>query len=412
MENGNIITELRKVLNEKIKHKVAGYDIKEEFSWEFVKELAPLGIWGIIFPKEYGGLGASHKTYLRVLEELGAIDPSLALTVESHNSLAGNTINMFGSDEQKKKYLVPMAKGEALGAWCLTEPESGSDAKSLKTKAEDKGDHWLLNGSKVFITQGSVAKYYVIFAVTKAGTAGSGISVFVAESGTPGLEIAKKEKKMGLRASNTTQLDFMDMKIPKENLIGPLNRGFSAAMKVLDAGRVAISGISLGIARASIEHAINRAKLDLNWDPQLQPSLLTPLPRGERLGEGDEENSAISEGSLFPSVGLTATQKTIADYASQLHAVRSLATQAAELCESGDKSYSLQASMAKLLSGELAVSASTAMMDMFGEEAFLQSNAVGKLFRDSKLFTIGEGTSEVQRRIIGKQLLADTELLK
>ncbi|MBI4064408.1 MAG: acyl-CoA dehydrogenase family protein [Elusimicrobia bacterium] len=363
------------------------YNDKEEFPWDSVKALAPLGAWGMLFPKKYGGLGLGHVEYTKALEEFGRIDSSLALTAESHNSLCGSTILRFGNEEQRKKYLPKMARG-MMGAWALTEPEAGSDAKSLKTKAELKNDSWVLNGSKTFTTQGSVAGVYVIFASTTPGAEGRGISAFVAEPG-PGLTIGKTEKKMGLRASDTAQLHLVDLKLPKENLLGDLNRGFPIAMQILEAGRVAISGVSIGMARGAIE-----------WT----------LKETMRRGGDEARGRSLRKRWAGENPGLTATQKIIAQHTAKLHAVRMLTHYAAQLIDEG-KPFSFYASLAKLLSGELAMQAATEMLDILGDEARFMDNHVTKLFRDAKLYQIGEGTSEIQAMLIYRHLSSNLDLL-
>ncbi len=381
-----IVARVRHILETEVLQKSKEYDLKEEFPWDCVKALAPAGVWGMLFPKEYGGLGLTHRTYVQVLEELGRIDPSLALTAESHNSLCGNTILMFGTEAQKKKYLTQMASGKSMGAWALTEPEAGSDAKSIKTTAVPQGDYWIINGSKTFTTQGSVAGVYVIFAVTTPGAADQGISAFVTEK-DPCIEIGKKEKKMGLRGSDTAQLHLINLKIPKENLLGTQNRGFQMAMKVLDAGRVAISGISLGMARGALEEAIKKVISH-------QSSVIS------RKMRVDDKNA----------VGLTAARKIIAQYAARLHATRLLALYAADLLDK-KKRFAFYGSMAKLLSGELAMQAPTELLDLLGEDAMRFDNHVAKLFRDAKLYQIGEGTSEIQGLIISRYLFSNPDLL-
>ncbi len=357
------------------------YNRQEKFPWDCVKALAPLGVWGMIFPTEYGGLGLSHATYLRALEEFGRIDSSLALTAESHNSLCGNTIAIAGTEEQKRKYLPRMAKSEIMGAWALTESEAGSDAKAIKTQAQLEGEFWILNGSKTFTTQGSVAGVYVIFAVTSPDAEGQGISAFVAEPG-PGLEIGKVEKKMGLRASDTAQVHLVNFKIPKDNLLGGLNRGFPIAMKVLDAGRVAISGVSIGMARGAIEWTLK----SLRKQPKEIPGQAGP--------------------------GVRASHKTLANFTARLHSVRMLAICAAELLDQKRKRFSFYGSMAKLLSGELAMQTAAEMMNLIGEESILMNHQVGKIFRDSKLYQIGEGTSEIQSLLISRQIFGNPDLLR
>lgn len=384
-QDREFILRLRSALEQHLP-KLNEYDRKENFPWDVVKALAPLGAWGMIFPKKYDGLGLSHGVYVEALEEFGRIDSALALTAESHNSLCGNTILTFGNEAQKTKYLPKMAQG-MMGAWALTEPEAGSDAKSIKTRAEFKNGRWVLNGSKTFTTQGSVAGVYVIFAVTQAGAGDQGISAFVAEP-APGLTVGKVEKKMGLRASDTAQLHLVDLKLPKESLLGAEGRGFQIAMKILDAGRVAISGVSLGMARGAIEWAIEEIKKQ----------------------ENKQKPRSLRQRWLKPNAGLTGEQKILARYAARLHAVRFLTHYAANLIDQ-KKRFAFYASLAKLLSGELAMQAATDCLDLFGEAAARFDNHVAKIFRDGKLYQIGEGTSEIQAMIISRHLMSNPDLL-
>lgn len=373
----DFLQTLRQTLETEIGSRMLEYNNKEEFPWDCVKILAPLGVWGMIMPPKYGGLGLTHATYVQALEELGRIDSSLALTAESHNSLCANTILFAGTQTQKKKYLPVLSSGASLGAWALTEPGAGSDAKSIQTTAQEQEDGWALNGAKTFTTQGSVAGIYVIFAVTTPGEQAQGISAFVVEAGTPGLEVGKKEKKMGLHASDTAQLNITNLKIPKGNLLGEKNRGFQVAMKILEAGRVAISGVSLGMARSALEAAIECLRKKEKKD---KPAKETP--------------------------GLLASHKLIAQYSSRLHAVRHLTLHAAHLLDAG-KRFALYGSMAKLLSGELAMNAATEMMDIVGWPATSAQHPIGRQFKDAKLYQIGEGTSEIQAKIIARHLLAN-----
>ncbi|MBI4669912.1 MAG: acyl-CoA dehydrogenase family protein [Elusimicrobia bacterium] len=358
---------------------------KEVFPWEAVKALIPLGAWGMIYPKEYNGLGLSHYEYVQALEEFGRVDPSLALTAESHNSLCGHTILQFGSEELRAKYLPLLAKG-TMGAWALTEAEAGSDAKSIRTTAQLKDNHWILNGSKTFTTQGSVAGVYVIFAVTALPNGEKGISAFAAEPG-PGIEIGKKEIKMGLRASDTAQLYLNNLKLPQENLIGAPNQGFSIAMKILDAGRVAISGVALGVTRGALEWTINKIK-----------------------NKKQETRSLRTRWAGKDNPGLKAEQKIIAHLTARLHAARLVALHAARLFDQ-KKRYAFYGCLAKLLSGELAMQATTQLLDLIGEEGGRIDCHAAKLFRDSKLYEIGEGTSEVQALVISRYLFSNPELL-
>ncbi|MBI3548444.1 MAG: acyl-CoA dehydrogenase family protein [Elusimicrobia bacterium] len=357
----------------------AKYDKEEAFPWELIDGLRKLGLLGIIFPKEYGGIGLDTVSFCLVLEELGRADAALALTVESHNGLCSNHIYLAGSEEQKKKYLPRLATGECLGAWALTEPAAGSDAASIQTTAAFDGKHWVLNGSKTFTTQGSVAGIYVIMARTPelANGGGTNITAFVCEKGAPGLEIGKKEIKMGLHASDTAQLHLNNLKLPPEQVIGKPWKAFRDVMRVLDGGRVGISGISIGIARASLEEGIKWVK-----------------PRK-------------AEFDIRPDLpGLSGAGKILADLATEIEAARLLMLHAATLLDNGEK-YSKEASMAKLMSGELAVKAPTMVLDLFGPYGASLDCNVQRYFRDSKLYTIGEGSSQIQELIISRHLLAD-----
>ncbi|MBI4056751.1 MAG: acyl-CoA dehydrogenase family protein [Elusimicrobia bacterium] len=351
-------------------------DLKETFAWEAVEGLKKHGLLGIPFPKEYGGQNLDMVSYCLILEEIGRVDSSVALTVESHNSLCSSHIFIAGNEEQKKKYIPRLAKGEVLGAWALTEPGAGSDASGIKTRAVQENGHWVINGSKTFTTQGSVAGVYVIFAHTSDAMNSQSISAFVAEKGTPGLQVGKVEKKMGLHASDTAQLHLTNMKLPKENLLGKPGRAFVDAMKILDAGRVGISGISIGMARGALEEGVKWVK-----------------ERKKKFKIGD-------------SPGLTSAQKFLADLATEIDAARFLMLRAAVLCDQG-KPYSKEASMSKLFSGELVMKATTQAIDLFGEYGATLDCAVQRYFRDSKLYQIGEGSSQIQELIISRHLLSE-----
>jgi len=361
---------VREFCDRELAPRSAEWEAREDFPWEAVPGLAKLGLLGIPFPKEYGGQAWDAVTLVLVLEELGRVDPGVALFIESHNGLCSNHLFLAGNEEQKKKYLPRLTSGQALGAWALTEPGAGSDAQSLATRAERRNGGWVLNGTKTFTTQGSVAGVYVLFAQT-----GKGLSAFVVEKGAKGLSVGKKEKKMGLRCSDTAQLDLKDLALPETALVGRQDKAFYDAMKVLDAGRVAISGISVGIARGALEAGVQWVK-----------------ERKTQFG--------IGEGP-----GLRAAAKLLADLAAEVDAARLLALRAAALMDAG-RPFSKEASMAKLISGELAVSAPTRVLDLMGPEGGNMDNPVGRLFRDSKLYTIGEGSSQIQELIIGRALLS------
>lgn len=354
------------------------FDQREEFPWPFVDGLRKLGLLGIPFPKKYGGQEIDTVGFVVILEELGRADASLALLVESHNGLCSNHIFIAGTEVQREKYLTRLAKGEALGAWALTEPGAGSDVQSIKTTAVFDGKGWILNGSKTFTTQGSVAGIYVIMARSVDQQTGKpGMTAFVVEKGAPGLEVGKKEKKMGLHASDTAQLHLTNLRVPESQVLGMVGGAFRDVMRVLDAGRVAISGISVGIARASLEEGIRWVK-----------------PRKERFRITPEEPGLSSAGRL------------LADLATEVDAARLLALRAAALVDAGER-FTKEASMAKLMSGDLAMKAPTIVLDLFGFEGATLDNPVQRYFRDAKLYQIGEGSSQIQELIISRHLLAD-----
>jgi alkylation response protein AidB-like acyl-CoA dehydrogenase len=369
--------KVREFCEREVMPRSAEFDKREEFPWDLVAGLKRLGLLGIIFPKKYGGQEMDTVSYCLILEELGRADASLALTVESHNSLCSNHIFLAGNEEQRMKYIPRLAKGEVLGAWALTEPGAGSDANSIQTIADFDGKVWTLNGSKTFTTQGSVAGTYVLFAKNGAGAPGGpGLTAFVCEKGVPGLEVGKKEKKMGIRASDTAQLHLRNLKLGPEHVLGTPGKAFRDAMRVLDGGRVGISGIAIGIARGSLEEGVRWVK---------------------------ERKSDFEIGPEFP--GLSGAGKILADIATQVDAARLLAHRAALLLDAGEK-YSKEASMAKLLSGDLAMSAPTAVLDLFGPFGGSMDCPVQRYFRDAKLYQIGEGSSQVQELILSRHLLS------
>lgn len=353
-------------------------DLKGAFHWELVPALRKMGLFGIVFPRKYGGQELDAVSLCLILEELGRADAAVALTIESHNGLCTNHIFMNGSEEQRRKYLPRLTSGEVLGAWALTEPQAGSDAASLKTRAVFDGTHWILNGSKTFTTQGSVAGVYLIFAQSSDGaSAGRGLTAFVMEKGTPGLSIGKIEKKMGIRCSDTAQLHLHDVRLSPDHVVGKVGRAFRDAMRILDGGRVAISGISVGIARGALEEGIKWVK-----------------PRQKEYGIRPD------------SAGLTAAQRTLAQIASEVDAARLLTLRAAFLMDSG-RPYSREASMAKLISGDLAMRAPTEILDVIGPAGASFDCPVQRYFRDAKLYQIGEGSSQIQQLVISRQLLAE-----
>ncbi len=347
-------------------------DEREEFPAQIVAKLSELGLMGILFPKEYGGADMDYIAYALILEELGRYDASVALTVESHNSLCSNHIYLAGTEAQKGKYLPQLTSGKVLGAWGLTEPGSGSDAAGMRTTATLDGNHWVLQGSKNFITQGSVAGIYVIMAITNRAKRDKGISAFIMEKGTPGFKVGRKEHKMGFRASDTAQLIFEAARIPKENLLGKLDHGFIDTLKILDAGRIGMAALTVGIARGCLEEGLKYAK----------------------------ERQAFGR----PIAKFQAIQWKLADMSTEIDAARLLVLQAAYLKDTGQP-FTKEAAYGKLFSSEVAMKAASEAVQIHGGYGYIKEFPVERYFRDAKFCAIGEGTSEIQRLIIARQLL-------
>ena len=371
----NILREaIRNFAQKEIKPLVKDSDEKGVWPEIFTKKLSEMGLLGIIIPPEYNGSGYSNVDYVIILEELSKVDPSVGLTVAAHNSLCSNHLNLFASEEQKQKHLTRTASGQTLGAWGLTEPEAGSDAAAMKTKAVKNGDHWILNGTKCFITNASLADIAVVLAKTDPEKGRHGISAFILEKRMEGYSAGKKENKLGVRASDTADLIFEDVKVPVENLIGEENKGYSQAMAVLDGGRVSLAGFSIGIASGALEASLKYAK--------------------ERI----QFNQPIAK--------FQAIQWMLADGFTELEAARLLTYKAAFLEDQGKKIVK-ESAMAKLFSSELAVKVSSMAVQIHGGYGFIKDYPVEKFYRDSKLATIGEGTSEIQRWIIAQKVLSE-----
>jgi len=347
-------------------------DSKGEFPRELFKVIAGMGIMGMIIPEEYDGAGLDYISYSIVLEELARIDGAIALSVSAHNSLCTNHIYSFGTEEQRKRFVIPLAGGEKLGAWGLTEPSSGSDAAALQTTAVLKGNKWVLNGEKALITHGSVADTYVIMASTDRKKGKKGISAFIVERGTPGFKIGKVEDKLGMRGSDTASLIFEECILPEESLLGKVNEGFIDALKILEGGRIGMGAIALGIGRGALEESLRYAK--------------------ERRQFGQ------------PIVSFQAIQLMFADMATELDAARLLVYHAAFLKEQGLR-YTKEASMAKLFASEAGMRATMKAIQIHGGYGYTKEFPVERYFRDAKLCEIGEGTSEIQRMVIVKELL-------
>jgi alkylation response protein AidB-like acyl-CoA dehydrogenase len=367
---------LRKTVREFAEAEIAPHarewDEKQEFPREVFTKLGELGLMGVVWPAEYGGSAMSTLDYAIVMEELSRVDAGVALSVAAHNSLSSGHIFLAGSEEQKKKYLTPLARGEKIGCWGLTENSAGSDAGGTKTTAIRDGSHWVLNGSKTFITNGRVADTAVVMAVTDRTKGNKGISAFIIERGMKGFRSGKKEDKLGVRSSDTSELIFEDCRAPGENLLGKEGFGFVDTLKILDRGRIGIAAFSIGIAQASLEASMTYSQ-------------------GRRqFGH--------------PIADFQAIQFKIADMATKVSAARLLAWHAASLRDAG-KEHKVESSMAKLFASEAAVEIALDAVQIHGGYGYLKDYPVERYLRDSKLGTIGEGTSEVQRLVIARELL-------
>jgi alkylation response protein AidB-like acyl-CoA dehydrogenase len=369
--------QLRKSVREfaegEIAPHVMEWDEASHFPTEILPKLADMGLLGVIFPEEYGGAGMGYVEYATVIEELARVDGSVGLFVAAHNSLCSNHIYKFGTEDQKKKYLVPLAQGKKLGAWSLTEPEAGSDAGGTRTVAVRDGNDWLLSGSKTFTTNGTYADICVAMAVTDKSKDSHGISAFILEKGTPGFRPGKKENKLGMRASDTSEVVFTDCRIPAGQLLGPLGEGFIGSLKILDGGRISIAALGLGMAQGALEAATRYAK------------------QRKQFGQAISEFQAI--------------QFKLADMATEVEAARLLVYQAAWLADQKNVRFTRESSMAKLFASEVAVRVASECVQVHGGYGFIKDYPAEKFYRDVKLCTIGEGTSEIQRLVIARQLL-------
>ena len=349
------------------------WDEEERFPKEIVPRLAELGLLGIRIPEEYGGSGMNTQSYAICVEEIARADGSLALTVASHNGLGTGHILAFGSEAQKKKYLPKAARGEWLAAWALTEPGSGSDSAGLRTTARKEGNNWILNGTKMFITQGSVGGFCVVLARTNPDVAKQkGITAFVVEHGTKGFSASKHLEKLGCRSSDTVELTLEDVVVPDENRVGEVDHGFTDTMKILDRGRISIAAMALGLGYGALDMAINYAK------------------DRKQFGKSIAEFQAV--------------QWMLADMKTELDAAQLLTARAAWLCDEG-RPYTKEASMAKLFASEAASRACNRSLQIHGGYGYTREFHVERHLRDAKICEIGEGTSEVQRIVIAKQLL-------
>lgn len=351
-------------------------DASKKFPHDLVQKLADQGLLGMIYDKKYGGGGTDSISLCLMIEEISRWDASLALTVASHIALASGHIALAGTEAQKKKYLTPLAQGDKLGAWCLTEAGSGSDASGMKTTAVKKDDHWILNGSKIFITQGSVGDIYVVLAKTDPDKGNKGISAFIVERDWDGIEAGNKMEKLGMNSSDTAEVYFDNVEVPEENLLGDENRGFIDTMQVLDGGRIGIGALSVGIARGCLEESLKYSR------------------------ERKQFGSPIGD---FQTI-----EHKLADMATQIEAARLMVHRAAWLKDQ-DKPYTKAASMGKLFASELAVRAANDAVQIHGGYGYIKEYHVERFLRDAKLMTIGEGTSEIQRMIIARELKKQVE---
>jgi alkylation response protein AidB-like acyl-CoA dehydrogenase len=348
------------------------WDERQEFPREVFSKLGELGLAGCCWPEEYGGSGLSTLDWAIVMEELARADAGVALSLAAHHSLCSAHIHLAGSEEQKQRFLPPLARGEKVGCWGLTEPGSGSDAGGMRTTAVRDGGRWVLNGSKNFITNGAVADTAVVMAVTDRAAVKKGISAFVVERGTAGFRAGKKEDKLGVRSSVTSELVLEDCRVPADNLIGREGMGFVDTLKILDKGRVGIAAFSVGIAAASLEASMRYAR--------------------ERRQFG------------HPIADFQAIQFKIAEMATRTDAARLLTWRAAAMADAG-QSHTAESAMAKLFASEAAVEIALEAIQIHGGYGYLKDYPVERYLRDAKIGTIGEGTSEVQRLVIARQLL-------
>ena len=352
--------------------KIAPYDERHEFPHEIVQKLGPLGFLGVLVPEEYGGAELDYVSYALIVEELCRGDASVGITMWAHNSLCTNHIASFASPEQKAKYLPALATGRGLGAWGLTEPGSGSDAAALRTRAELKQGEWILNGSKAFITNASVASTTVVMARTESDPKAKGVSAFILDKGVPGFTVGKPYRKLGLHASNTAELIFEDARVPQTALMGARGAGFAQSMKVLEGGRIAMAAMGVGIAQAAIDQAVKYMK----------------------------QRSAFGR-TLAEFNGL---QGMVADLATEVEVARLLTLRAATLKDAGQPA-SHAAAMAKVFASETAMKAATKAVQIHGGAGYITEFPVERIFRDAKLTEIGEGTSEIQRMVIAREIL-------
>lgn len=354
-----------------VKPLAAEIDDQERFPRETVEKMAKIGLFGINIPKQYGGAGGDYLSYIIAIEELAKVCATTAIILSAHNSLCCGPIMTFGTEEQKQKYLVPLAKGEKLGAFGLTEPNAGTDSAAQQTVAVLDGDHWVLNGSKCFITNGGQADVYVIFAMTDKAKGNKGISAFIVEKDAPGFSIGKIEHKLGIRASATAELIFEDCIIPKENLLGELNKGFKVAMGTLDGGRIGVASQALGIAEGAFEETVKYMKERVQFRKTL---------------------------STFQGL-----QWMCADMKCDIESAKLLVYRAA-MCKQEGKPYTEEAAMAKLVAANTAMDVTTKCVQLHGGYGYSREYPIERMMRDAKITEIYEGTSQVQQMVISGRI--------
>ncbi len=372
-EQQQLRRSVREFAEAEIAPHVMEWDEASHFPSEILPKLAEMDLMGVIFPEKYGGAGLGYMEYAIAIEELSRVDGSVGIFVAAHNSLCTNHIYTFGSEEQRKKYVVPLAQGKTLGCWSLTEPEAGSDAGGTRSVATRNANGWVLNGAKTFTTNGHYADTCVAMAVTDKSKGSHGISAFIVEKGTPGFRPGKKENKLGVRASDTSEVIFTDCHVPAENLLGPEGEGFTGSLKILDGGRISIAALALGMAQGAYEASVKYAK------------------QRKQFGKAISDFQAI--------------QFKLADMATQIEAARLLVYQAAWLADRKDARFTKESSMAKLYAGEVAVHVANEAVQIHGGYGFIKDYPAEKFYRDVKICTIGEGTSEIQRLVIARQIL-------
>src|SRR5213083_2531330 len=371
-EQRQVKQSVREFAEAEIAPHVMEWDEAQHFPIELKPKLGELGLLGVLFPEEYGGAGMGYIEYATIIDELSRVDGSVGISVAAHNSLCSNHIYQFGTEAQKQKYLAPLARGEQLGAWGLTEPGAGSDASGTRTTAVQKNGGWVINGSKNFITHAIHADTCVAFASSDRSQHSKGITAFLFEKGMEGFSPSKKENKLGLRASETASVVFEECFVPDENRLGEEGKGFVNAMQILDGGRISIAALAVGIAQGAYESAVRYS------------------------GERQQFGKRIRE--------FQAIQFKLADMATQIEAARLLMYQAAAMKDQGKKTTK-QSSMAKLYAGEMSVRVSEEAIQIHGGYGYIKDYPAEKYWRDSKLCTIGEGTSEIQRIIIAREVL-------